>query len=169
LPVPDKRSVPASRNGVWWLLGAAVTVVVAALTAAAVLNWPLGGTPGGQSTGQSTTAPPSPDLSVSVPLSTPACDGSYIVVVGSAVNAKLYQRTVQGFLDANPGARYLHAPSTGCHSLRQQIDGVDVYAVYFGPFADEDSACAKKGSVGGDSFVRRLDETSSPERAVSCG
>lgn len=177
LPIPDKRSMPAAahptapRRGVWWLAGAAVTVVVAALAAAAVLNWPLGA-PGGQSTDKPTspsiTGPSPLDLSVSVPLSTPACDGSYIVIVGSAVNSKLYQRTVQGFLDVNPGARYLHAPSTGCHSLRQQIEGVDIYAVYYGPFADRDTACDKRKSTAVGSFIRRLDDTSSPDRPVSC-
>jgi serine/threonine protein kinase len=177
LPVPDIRSMPAARptaprRGVWWLVGAAVTVVVAALAAAAVLNWPLG-TPNGQPadgpTTPSSTRPSSPDLSVSVPLSTPACDGSYIVIVGSAVDPDQYQHTVQSFLDSNRGARYLHAPSTGCHSLRQQLDGVDIYSVYYGPFVDKDAACDKRNSVGGDSFVRRLDDTSTPERAVSCG
>lgn len=170
LPVPAKRSRP--RTGVWWLAGAAVAVVVAALVAAAVLKWPWG-TPNGQSangtTTPSTTVPASPDLSVSVPLSTPACDGSYIVIVGSTAKPKQYKRTIQSFLDANPGARYLHAPSTGCRSLRQQLKGADIYAVYFGPFTDENTACDKREAAGGDSFVRRLDDTSSPERAVSCG
>lgn len=178
LPVPDRRAMPAAprptapRTRVWWLTGAAVTVVVAAIAAAAALNWPWG-TPDGQSdhgpTNPSTTAPSSPDLAVSVPLSTPACDGGYIVIVGSAVDPNHYQRTVQAFLDSNPGARYLHAPSTGCHSLRQQLEGADIYSVYYGPFADKETACDKRASAGGDSFVRRLDDTSTPERAVSCG
>jgi serine/threonine protein kinase len=181
-PVPDIRAVPetrppASRKGVWWLAGAALAVVVAVLAAAAALNWPAG-TRGNQTTGQTTTTTPSvvpsstetsdPDLSLSVPLSTPACDGSYIVIVGSAVNPKQYGESVQKFLDENSGAKYLHAPSTGCRSLRQQFEGADIYSVYYGPFVNKARACDKRDSVGKDSFVRRLDDTSSPERAVSC-
>jgi serine/threonine protein kinase len=180
-PVPDSRAVPetrphASRKGLWWIAGTALAVVVAVLAVAAALNWPSG-TRGGQATSQTTTtpnvAPPSTetsdmDLSLSVPLSTPACDGSYIVIVGSAVNPKQYQGSVQKFLDENSGAKYLHAPSTGCRSLRQQYEGADIYSVYYGPFANKGKACAKRDSVGKDSFVRRLDDTSSPERAISC-
>jgi serine/threonine protein kinase len=186
-PTPDLRSAlvarPApSRRGLWWLAGSAVAVVVAVLTVTAALNWPLDSP--GRSTGQPTTTnnPPNTetttgpgpetgtaDLAVSVPVSSPACDGKYIVIVGSAIDPDQYQRTVQGFLDANPGAEYLHAPSTGCRSLRQQLEGVDIYSVYFGPFARKDRACAKQEDVGGDSFIRRLDDSSSPDRGVSCG
>ena len=175
LPVPEARPTPAapSRRGVWWLAGAAAVVVVAALVTAAVLNWPSGaggGRPAGTGTTTTTgTKPSTPDLDVSVPLSTPACDGGYIVVVGSAVTPDQYRRTVQGFLDEYPGARYLHAPSTGCRSLQQQLDGADIYAVYYGPFVNKESACDRRASVGGESFVRRLDDTSTPARAVSCG
>ena len=180
-PVPDSRAVPetrppASRKGLWWLAGTALAVVVAVLAAAAALNWPSG-TRGGQTTSQTTTTssevPSSagtsaPDLSLSVSVSTPPCDGSYIVIVGSAVNPKQYQDSVQKFLDENPGAKYLHAPSTGCSSLRQQYKGNDIYSVYYGPFANKGKACDKRDTVGKDSFVRRLDDTSTPERAVSC-
>ena len=185
LPAPDTRSMragppTAQRRGYWWLGGGAAAVVVAALVVAAVLNWPLG-TRGNQSTDQptGTSDPPTiattvttsaSDLSVSVPISTPACDGRYIVVVGSAGDPDRYQPTVQGFLDQHPDAKYLHAPSTGCSSLRQRLDsGDDIYAVYYGPFKGKGPACRKRADVGADSFVRRLDNTSSPERAVSCG
>ncbi len=30
-------------------------------------------------------------------------------------------------------------PTTGCGSLRQQLNGADIYAVYSGPFATRDS------------------------------
>jgi serine/threonine-protein kinase len=173
MPAPDAslRVAAPSRRGVWWLAGAAAAVVVAALVAAAVLNWPLdmgGGQPSSPTT-TTDTRPSTPDLSLSVPLSTPACDGSYIVIVGSAVKPDQYRRTVQGILDGYPGTKYLHAPSTGCPSLRQQLDGADIYSVYYGPFVNKEAACDKRKSVGKDSFVRRLDDTSTPDRAVSCG
>jgi serine/threonine-protein kinase len=176
--VPETRPTP-SRKGLWWLAGAALTVVVAVLAVAAALNWPRGtgsGPSAGPTTGQTTTSStstgtevPAEDLSVSVPISTPACDGSYIVIVGSAIDPDQYQRTVQGILDEYPGARYLHAPSTGCESLRRQLEGADIYAVYYGPFADKEEACDRRAELGEGPFVRRLDNTSSPERAVSCG
>jgi serine/threonine-protein kinase len=178
LPAPDVRVLPvarpvAPRKRQWWLAGAAVAVVVVVLVVAVVLNWPLGISDKNSNDSPTSTGTPTrtsdADLSVSVAMSTPACDGGYIVIVGSAVDPDQYQRTVQGFLDAYPGAQYLHAPSTGCSSLRQQLKGADIYSVYFGPFVRKAKACDKKKSVGGDSFVRRLDNTSSPERAVSCG
>lgn len=178
LPVPDVRAKPATRpvprrtGRRWWLVGAAAAVV-AALTAAALIWLPgLGAKRAGQQTGTNTPSSqqtPAHALPVSVPLSKPACDGRYIVIVGSAVNAREYRDDVQRFLDANPGAHYLHAPSTGCHSLRQQLKGVDIYAVYYGPFREKGKACQKRAAAGGGSFVRRLDDTSTPEHAVSCG
>lgn len=181
--LPAPRALPPEtrpRRGLWWLAGTAAAVVVAVLTVAAVLNWPLGGRqsadqPTSQSTTTTTTADPpdtgtsDPDLSVSVPLSTPACDGKYIVVVGSAVKPGQYQVTVQSILDAHSGAKYLHAPSTGCRSLRHQVDGADVYAVYYGPFANKARACDKQESISGETFIRRLDDTSKPGDTVSCG
>ncbi|HEX6355496.1 serine/threonine-protein kinase [Actinophytocola sp.] len=190
LPAPRPRSTPVtrptpSRRGLWWLAGTAAVVAVAGLVVAAMLNWPLGSpddkaanppttptttattvtTPTGPPTTQTSAA----DLSVSVPISTPACDGGYIVIVGSAIDPNNYQRTVQAFLDANPGARYLHTPSTGCSSLQQQVDGVDVYAVYYGPFVRKNRACEMRNDIGGDTFIRRLDNTSTPAKGVSCG
>jgi serine/threonine-protein kinase len=182
LPSPA-AAAPAPRGRRWWLVAAVVLAVVALAGAAAVVLSPHLGerTPAGQGTTTpattTTTAPttapttkaPAPDLSVAVPLSAPACDGGYILIVGSAVDPRRYQSDVREFLEAHPGARYLHAPSTGCRSLRQRLDGADIYSVYYGPFPDKAAACEKRAVTGGDSFVRRLDDTSTPDRAVSCG
>ncbi|GAB1515104.1 serine/threonine-protein kinase [Actinophytocola sp. KF-1] len=172
LPAP----VAPRRTGRWWLAGGAVAVV-AVVAGAAALAGLLGSGGGGGGTPErtattATTTGPEPfgaDLGVSVPISTPDCDGSYIVIVGSALNPDEYREDVQAFLDAKPGASYLHAPSTGCGSLRQRIDGADIYSVYYGPFPGRDEACARRADEGGDAFVRRLDDTSSPKQAVSCG
>jgi serine/threonine protein kinase len=112
-----------------------------------------------------TSVVPGADLGLATPLSTPACDGSYVVVLGSAITPARYRADVQQFLAAHPGAHYLHTPSTGCGSLRQQVDGADVYAVYDGPFPSGESACARRS---GAAYVKRLDNTTSPATVVSC-
>jgi len=157
------------------LVVAAAVVVAVALAAAAVIWSQSGGT---RQTGQSapssptatsgTTPPPGAELGLSTPIDNPACDGQYIVIVGSAVNPDTYAKDVQKFLDHNPGAKYLHAPTAGCRSLRTHVDTAEIYSVFYGPFPDEDKACGHRATVGGDSFVRRLDSTSTPEKAVSC-
>lgn len=182
LPVPQMTQAapppappPASRgSGRWWLIGAAVVVAAAAITAAALIGLPGANErddpTGSPTTTASETPTPDADLAVSVPITNPECDGSYIVIVGSAIKPDEYQQDVKAFLDANPGAEYLHAPSTGCGSLRQHYDdGADIYSIYYGPFQDEAEACARDKTEGGDAFVRRLDNTSSPAQAVSCG
>jgi serine/threonine protein kinase len=105
------------------------------------------------------------DLGLTTPMTTPACDGSYVVVLGSAITPARYRADVQQFLNAHPGARYLHTPTTGCGSLRQQVNGADVYAVFDGPFATPQGACARRA---GSSYVKRLDNTTSPATVVSC-
>jgi serine/threonine-protein kinase len=168
--LPKRRSA-----GRWWLAAAA---------AAAVLG--LGGFlwfQFGQSTqdktatsstppptSQSTSQPSRPvaDLGVSAPISNPGCDGTYIVVVGSAINKSQYAADVEQFLKENPGAKYLHALSTSCGSLRTHYNGVEIYAAYYGPFGDQRAACGKKASVGRDSFVRRLDNNTPSDEIVSC-
>ncbi|MDT7805158.1 MAG: hypothetical protein QOI78_8591 [Actinomycetota bacterium] len=112
-----------------------------------------------------TSVVPAADLGLATPLSTPACDGSYVVVLGSAITPARYRADVQQFLAAHPGAHYLHTPSTGCGSLRQQVNGADVYAVYEGPFAGKENACARRT---GAAYVKRLDNTTSPATVVSC-
>ncbi|MFC4852760.1 serine/threonine-protein kinase [Actinophytocola glycyrrhizae] len=173
MPVPARqRRAPRRNRG--WLVGAALAGSVVLAAAAALIWLPQWRGDETANQGPTTTAPsgtklPDADLSVSAPLSTPDCDGSYLLIVGSAVDPSKYGRDVQAFLDANPDANYLHAPTTGCHSLRHRLDDADIYAVYYGPFPDIQQACDKRAVVGGESFVRRLDGTSSPERTVSCG
>jgi serine/threonine-protein kinase len=166
--VPRRRS-----TGRWWMAGAAAAVVLGLGT---FLWFQFG-----QSSKDKTAAPPSTtatttsqatkpaaDLGVSTPISSPACDGSYIVVVGSAVDKTKYAADVARFLKESPGANYLHALSTNCSSLRSHFNGVEIYAAYYGPFADQRAACAKKASVGRDSFVRRLDNKTPSDEIVSC-
>jgi serine/threonine-protein kinase len=106
------------------------------------------------------------DLGLATAMSTPACDGSFIVILGSAVTPARYRADVQRLLDAHPDAAYLHAPTTGCGSLRRQLNGADIYAVYSGPFATKNSACARRSGSG--TYVKRLDNTTPPTQAVTC-
>ncbi len=116
-------------------------------------------------TSVATSVASSADLGLATAMTTPACDGSYVVVLGSAITPARYRADVQQFLAAHPGARYLHTPTTGCGSLRQQVNGADVYAVFDGPFPSKASACARRG---GSAYVKRLDNTSPPAQVVSC-
>jgi serine/threonine-protein kinase len=107
---------------------------------------------------------------VSIPVTKPPCDGGYILIVGSAVTPDTYAKSVQEFLNLYPDTKYLHAPSTGCSSLRARYNNTnaDIYSVYYGPFPGKQAACDQKAATGGDSFVRRLDNTSSPDKGVTC-
>ncbi|MGW5723761.1 protein kinase domain-containing protein [Amycolatopsis sp. NPDC003865] len=116
-------------------------------------------------TSVATSVASSADLGLATAVTTPACDGSFVVILGSAITPARYRADVQRFLDAHPGAGYLHAPSTGCGSLRQQVNGADVYAVYSGPFGTKDAACAHRS---GGAYVKRLDNTTPPTQVVNC-
>jgi serine/threonine-protein kinase len=171
--VPDEIHVepekPRRRKG--WLVAAAALIVAAV---AGGIIWlqsgrsSEGGAPGQTAAPSATGVAGKGDLKVSAPITNPACDGTYIVIVGSAVNPDNYAKDVQEFLNLNPASKYLHAPSTGCGSLRTHFNNAEIYSVFYGPFDSKDKACAQKNTSGGDSFVRRLDNTSSSDRAVSC-
>lgn len=113
-------------------------------------------------------ADPGADLGLAEPMSVPACDGAYVTFVGAAVEPARYGADVQQLLSDHPGTRYLHSPTTGCGSLREQLDGADIYAVYYGPFATQDDACAQRAVVGGDAYVKRLDHTTPPSQLLTC-
>ncbi|ROP42494.1 serine/threonine-protein kinase [Saccharothrix texasensis] len=113
-------------------------------------------------------APPGADLGLAEPMSVPTCDGAYVTFVGAAVEPGRYRTDVQRLLSDHPGARYLHSPTTGCGSLRHQLDGADIYAVYYGTFGTQDEACAQRAAVGGDAYVKRLDRTTPPSQLLTC-
>lgn len=174
-------AVPRSAKAPWLVAGVALValVAVAAWFLADRASSRAGAAPTSSTPPPTSSAPPvtttqvtvqtsvvpAADLGLTTPLSTPACDGSYVVVLGSAVTPARYRADVQQLLNAHPGARYLHTPSTGCGSLRQQVDGADVYAVFDGPFTGKESACARRT---GAAYVKRLDTTSSPVAVVTC-
>jgi serine/threonine-protein kinase len=115
-------------------------------------------------------APSSPagDLGLATPISRPACDGRWVLFLGSATDPAAYRADVARLLDGRPGAHYL-LTAGGCSSLRQRMpDGSRIYAVYLGPFPDRAAACAAHREVGGRSYVKVLDDSTPPDRLWSC-
>ena len=97
------------------------------------------------------------DLGIAQPMSRPACDGQFVVMVGSMVDPVRYAEQTVEVLGAFPGSQYLRTDQT-CPSLRASVNGVDpIYSVYFGPFPSSDSACNQRAALGGDAYVKVLD------------
>lgn len=173
LVAPSAPAAPPSKRrgaGRWFLIAAAV-VLLLGLGGILLFNDKLNPPEPGTNSPSSTNPPAASaaDLGIGTPISSPACDGRYIVIVGSAVSKDHHADDVQRFLDEHSGAKYLHAASTGCSSLRRvSDDGTEIYAVYYGPFASRQEACARKVETGGDAFIRTLDNTTPPEHVVSC-
>jgi hypothetical protein len=108
------------------------------------------------------------DLELSVPMSTPACDGSWLVFLGAATDPSAYAADVSALLGSRPGAAYTLTEG-GCSSMRQQLDdGSLIYAVYTGPYPDQTSACAARAAIGGIAYVKRMDDVSPAERTWQC-
>ncbi len=95
------------------------------------------------------------DLALPTPAARPACDGRFIVLVGSAVNPERYRRDVAALLAKAPGTSYV-LTAHSCGSFQDRTASGDfIYAVYLGPFDTADKACAARTKVGGKP-VRQL-------------
>jgi hypothetical protein len=104
------------------------------------------------------------DLGLSVPMSRPACDGGYGVIVANATRPGDYRHEVGEFLARFSGASYLLAEQA-CSSLRSHTpSGASIYAVYYGPYPAVGNACATRSRIGRGSYVRKLDN--GPESSV---
>jgi hypothetical protein len=107
-------------------------------------------------------------LDVSAPITQPECNGTGIVVLGSAVTPGRYDAEIQRFLDAHPGASYLRT-DRACPSLRQATDaGNPIYAVYRPAGTTLDEVCAAVRAAGGDAYGKWLDETTDPNVMIRC-
>lgn len=115
--------------------------------------------PGGDAGGAS--------ISVSQPMSMPACDGTPIVIYASAVTPGRHAADVQAALDAHPGASWVRTDRS-CSSFTQATaDGGPIYAV-FRSFGSVGAACAEVAEQG-DSVGRRFLDNGSPSTSVySC-
>ncbi len=129
----------------------------------------LTGTGGDSSTtipGSSTTVPG--DLTLSVPMTRPECNGSYAVFIGASVDPSRNTADIQRFLTANPGSKYLRTDQS-CQSLRQRTpSGQVIYAVFLGPFATMAEACTALGNAPSGAYVKPLDNSSNPETIPNC-
>lgn len=102
-------------------------------------------------------APVPGDLGLPVPISHPACDGGYGVIVANATRPGAYRHEVGDFLARFSGASYLLAEQA-CPSLRAHTEsGASIYAVYYGPYPELGNACATRSRIGGGSYIRKLD------------
>lgn len=110
----------------------------------------------------------SPDLGLTVPLSRPSCDGTGIVVLGSAYTPGKYRQEVARLLELNPGASYLRT-DLACPSLRQNVDGNPIYAVYRVAGTTRAQVCAAVAAAGAGTYGKWLDSDSDPTRSINCG
>lgn len=107
-------------------------------------------------------------LPVSAPITQPPCDGTGIVVLGSAVVPSNYASEVQRLLNAHPGSSYLRTDHA-CPSLRQVSDtGTAIYAVYRPAGRTEHDVCAAVRAAGGDAYGKWLDMTTDPNVRLTC-
>ena len=108
------------------------------------------------------------DLGLSVPMMSPACDGSWVVFLGAATDPAAYEFDVQTLLESNPGAQYTLTQGS-CASMRQALPNGDlIYAVWTGPYADQSAACAARAGYGDAAYVKRMDDTTPPEQLWEC-
>ena len=130
------------------------------------LDLPSVGTDAPTSAAPSTSAVPQPtgDLHVGVPMSSPACDSTWVVFLGATLDPANVSRLMAG----RPDAKYLLTRG-GCSSMRQQLpDGSPIYAVYVGPYPDQAAACAARSAIGGNAYVKRMDNSTPPEQMWTC-
>ena len=105
--------------------------------------------------------PPRPpgDLGLPTPMSSPACNGQAIVVLGSVTTPGQYAEGVQRLLNAHPGASYLRTDQS-CPSLRQATEeGNPIYAVYR---PGGTTLCAEVRAAGDGAYGKLLDYTTDP-------
>jgi hypothetical protein len=120
------------------------------------------------------TPPPTPqspapvdDLGLGVPEVAPECDGSYIVIVGSAVTPERYSTDVAALLAAHPGSHYVRT-ARSCGSFQDvTASGDPIYAVYLGPYSRLGDACSARSIVGFDSMVREV-SSAAPTAFPTC-
>jgi serine/threonine-protein kinase len=111
-----------------------------------------------------------PDLGLDTPLSRPACDGSGIVILGSAYTPGKYREQIERLLTYNPGASYLRT-DLACPSLRQSVDGNPVYAVYRIGGRTKQQVCAVLATVpaGPGTYGKWLNSDPDPDNRIDCG
>lgn len=107
-------------------------------------------------------------LGLATPISSPACNGRWVVFVGSGLEPDTYPADVAQLLSQFPGADYLLTDGE-CSSLRQRLpDDRLIYAVYYGFYPTQAAACERRDQIGGDSYVKRLDDVTPADQLWEC-
>lgn len=107
------------------------------------------------------------DLGLSVPISSPTCDGRAALILGNAITPGRYERDVAALLEAHPGASYLRTDRS-CGSLRDHDDdGNAIYAVYREVGHGRADVCAALAGRSDDAYGKLLDEVTDPARFIS--
>ncbi|MEJ7648690.1 MAG: hypothetical protein WKF57_06615 [Nakamurella sp.] len=106
------------------------------------------------------------DLGLGTPITTVACDGEFVVIVGSAVSPDSYASDVQRFLSGSPGSKYLRT-DRACSSLVQEVNGNPIYAVFQGPFKSRSEACTVAAQMS-ESTVKQLIDSGEPRANEQC-
>lgn len=101
------------------------------------------------------------------PMQQPACDGSFITIVASAVGDQATAAGIEAVLDTYPSSEYLRTDQT-CSSLRPDVDGEPIYVVYFGPFAFEADACTARAQGPEGAYAKQLSNDIGPDQVVDC-
>jgi serine/threonine protein kinase, bacterial len=118
--------------------------------------------------GQPPAAAPIGDLGLRTPMSTPACDGQGIVVLGNITTPGQYPSGIQQLLNQFPGASYLRTDQS-CPSLRHASDeGNPIYTVYRLAGTTQAQICAAVRSAGGDAYGKWLDTKTPPSYIIPC-
>lgn len=93
-------------------------------------------------------------------VSTPSCDGRYILIADSVIdegnNKALTQPEIAkrvltvGYVGPNGPVSKRYTYPGQCSSLRKQVNGHDVYPIYYDFGTDRSAMCAAKAEVGGN-------------------
>lgn len=102
------------------------------------------------------------------PMQSPACDGSFITVLGSAVGSDATAAGIEAVLDTYAGSEYLRTDQS-CSSLAQSSNGDPIYVVYLGPFAFAEDACTARSEGPDGAYARQMSNDVGPNEAVDCG
>ncbi|MDQ1248005.1 MAG: hypothetical protein QG597_2377 [Actinomycetota bacterium] len=104
---------------------------------------------------------PSGDLGLSVPMRNPPCDGRGIVILTSVTTPGKYVEGVAAALSKFPGSSYLRTDLT-CPSLRADLDGNPIYAVYRPGGWTRAQLCAAVAAAGPGAYGKFLDYSTPP-------
>jgi serine/threonine protein kinase len=173
-PDPQPAATPSRPSPTHWptrvLLASTGVVLVGLLVAGIVAvargvqhptahpQPPTTATPTTSSSPTAAAAAVVPELGLAEPQRDLACDGRYIVLIGSAVTPGRYPTDVAALLGVAPGSHYLlTAGSCGLFADRTSTGDL-IYAVYLGPFDSLQEACSARTRPG--AVVRRLVDTS---------